>query len=332
MLFQLIMVNFPERPLGPEAVWFLGDNFLARSFRNHYRKQTPPSSGPVTEHFIKENFEFGAHCSSRWSSANENMLQRIRNSLVTALNQEKSGVFPKFIIVVLDDDLITFLDFKHEGVATLLGSWVSWLVKEFDEIIKTRNGQLPLKLKKYNPFFYWVTAPTHSGFSKARNNLRVKFNLSLESVIRSHSENMRVIKLKEGWNTADNLLVTGDRMTETGLSAYWNAIDASFHFNSVKRDLFVAKKLVQRVTTDHNKVDSGRDIPAHTRSTSASYVARHDVARDPMRDFFDRRRERNVEYRMGAREDYFREDFSGRRRIATSHNRFMLPRLHNRHH
>ena len=148
-------------PTGPEMLWFLGDNFLARSFRGHYKKQMPLGT---SKHHIKENYEFPPHCSSRWSSANENMILRIRNSLVTGLNQQKNGILPKYIVVVLDDDLITFLDFKHDGVATLLGTWVEWLAKEFNDVIKLRKDQLPKKVKKFedDPFFYWVTAPTHS--------------------------------------------------------------------------------------------------------------------------------------------------------------------------
>ena len=225
-------IVFSESLVGMQMLWVLGDNFTARSFRSHYKNQIPTR---CNTHFIKENYEYMAHCSSRWSSTNENMLSRIRNSLVSGLNQQKTGLLPKYIIVVLDDDLITFLNFKEEGMATLLGTWIDWLVKEFNTLIESRKKQIPKK--SYNddlPFFYWVAAPTHSCFSKERNNLRIKFNLSLDSVIRAHQENMRIIRIKDLWNTSDSLLVINDRMTTMGLSAYWNAIDASFQFNSGK--------------------------------------------------------------------------------------------------
>ena len=48
------------------------------------------------------------------------MLARIQNVLVSALNGSKHGIFPKYIVVVLDDDIISFLDCKtSDGVATL---------------------------------------------------------------------------------------------------------------------------------------------------------------------------------------------------------------------
>ena len=126
-----------------------------------------------------------AHCNSRWSSVNENMISRIRNSFVAGLNQKcAAGLLPKYVLVVLDDDLITFLDFKEEGVATLLGTWIEWLCTELLSLVDKRKSQLPAKSVKENqPFFYWVAAPTHNYISRERNALRVKFNLSLESGI-----------------------------------------------------------------------------------------------------------------------------------------------------
>ena len=229
-----------------------------------------------TSYFIKEKFEYTAHCNSRWSSANENMLIRIRNSVVAGLNQQKTGGFlPKYVVIVLDDDLITFLDYKKDGVATLLGSWVEWLVKEIKVAFTKRIDQLPKKSKKSLPFFYWVTAPTHSYFSKERNALRVKFNLSLESVICAQ-EDMRVIKIKEGWNAADSKLVIQDRTTSAGLTSYWYAVDASFRYNSQRRDLYLAKKLV-------SEANEARDSTTASTSRDVSDLYARD---DPMRNFF----------------------------------------------
>ena len=48
--------------------------------------------------------------------------------------------------------------------------------------------------------------------------------------------------MKEAWNSSDSFLVVNDRMTEAGLSAYWDAVDASLKFNAKRRDLYLAKK------------------------------------------------------------------------------------------
>ena len=91
---------------------------------------------------------------------------------MNALNSRKDGLLPKYIVIVLDDDLITHLNFNEEdGTATLLGSWIEWLAKELESLLQERWKQLPEKSKRLLPFIYWVNAPTHSFFSKARNQL-----------------------------------------------------------------------------------------------------------------------------------------------------------------
>ena len=257
------------------------------------------------------------HCGSRWSSNNENMLSRLRSSLATGIAQQKSGLLPKYIVVVLDDDLITFLDFKEEGVATLLGTWIKWLAKEFTSLIQERKDQVPKKSKgDGQPLFYWMAAPTHTCFSRERYALHVKFNLSLDSVIRANPSNMRVIKMKEGWNPKDSFLVVNDRMTDAGLSAYWDAVDASLKFNSHRRDLFMAKKLVQSCAKDAQPSASSSSETSHAEEKN-----RHHWEYDPMHSFFRRHGSHYAGRHRGDREDFGRNQQG---------DRFILPpfRLH----
>ena len=154
------------------------------------------------------------------------MLSRIYNSLAGAINKTKSGILHRYVIVVLDDDLISYFNFAQEGLATLLGTWLEWLAEQLDKTIEDGKKQVPLKSKKLDTFFYWVNASLHLAFSRSRNNLCTKFNLALDSVIRG-KKNMRVIRLKEHWSDNPSLVVN-DRITESGMTAYWDAIDASF--------------------------------------------------------------------------------------------------------
>ena len=216
----------PESMRGNDMLWIIGDNFTSRLFRAHSKLYSPESG-----FFIKENYEFKPFCSSRFASSNTNMLSRIVNTFAGALNSDlkSGGLLPRYVLFVLDDDLITYLNCKtSDGVDSLFGSWIEWLVKNINDMLQKRIHQLPIKSRKVIPFLYWVTAPIHSYFSKERNNLRIKFNLSLESVIREQS-NMRVVKMKDYWDTKDSKLVINDRMTEVGLSAYWLAVEANLN-------------------------------------------------------------------------------------------------------
>ena len=290
-------------------VWFLGDNFLTKSFRSHYKLFSPSNQ----KHFVKENFEFAAVCNSSFSSANTNMLARIQNAFVSKLNSKPytAGCRPAYVIVVLDDDLIVYLNHKSsDGVATLFGNWMEWLVTQISDALKTRASQLPKKCK-IQPFIYWVTAPTHHFFSKERNNLRIKFNLSLESIVKQQ-ENMRVIKLKEFWDTKDSMLVINDRITEVGMNVYWNAIDASVKYNITRCEQFVAKNVAS--SSSHLRDQSG-----------ISSVKQEKL--DPMISFFNRHStQRNVHAvsHRDSREDQLRFEDQRRFRDDTDHCRYRV--------
>ena len=162
---------------GTDALWFIGDNFVAKTYRKHYKhmklveKDEKDENKGSTGYYIKDNFEYKAFCNSKFSSNQQNMLARLQNSMAQGVNSTtKTGRLLKYIIILLDDDLISYLNFSQDGVATLLGTWAQWLADQFDELINSRRKQLPSKCK-VEPFFYWVTAPTHHYFTKDRNQL-----------------------------------------------------------------------------------------------------------------------------------------------------------------
>ena len=215
-----------------------------------------------------------------------NMLARIQNAVANGLNSKtcKTGHVPNYMVVVLDDDLISYLD--HKGVATLFGNWVEWLVHEIDSLLQKRYAQLPGKCKT-KAFLYWVTAPTHHYFSKERNNKCIKFILSLEAVVRQQ-ECMRVIKLKQFWDTKDSLLVINDRVTEVGMVAYWNAVDASFRYNVTRHEQAVAKAAANFIG------DHPISQPSDSSHSVAVPQSQSHPRPDPMFSFFDRHRARNI--------------------------------------
>ena len=229
------------------------------------------------------------------------------------------------MVFVLEDDLISFLNCKvADGVATIYGTWIEWLVKEVNAAINTRLEQLPLKSKKVIPFIYWVAAPLHSFFSKQCNNLRVKYNLSLESVIKGQN-NMRVIKMKDHWNPKDSKLVVHDRITELGLTNYWAAVNASIQFNIERRETYVAKQ-----------VWSSKHLQQASTATASQKMSKH-VNQDPMWTFF--RRHNYVEHHKDLCEDHYRHSHAAwshghtcdrREHGSDRFNRFLLPRLHDR--
>ena len=169
-------------------MWLVGDNFVSTTFRTCYKKTT-------TQFFIRDKFEVVPFCSNKYVDKNDNVLSRLQITLATALN--KKIHLPNYIVVVLDDDLIQYLKYKNFGVSTMYGTWIEWLANEFDCLVNKRKLQLPDKAKndEHDPQFYWMALPLHQGFNEVDYNMRCKFNLCLESVMKTYS-NMRIIKPK----------------------------------------------------------------------------------------------------------------------------------------
>ena len=233
-----------DETLALRSIWIVGDNFAARSIREGFVKQTAPL-------FIKEAFDYKIYCGSRHDSNDTNMLSRIRNSLARGLN--KNVKLPNYILVVLDRDLIDYLDYDSFGISTMLGNWFEWLAAEFDDMIQKRKQNLPKKaLDDDHPQIYWCASLHHILLEKDNLNARMKMNAVMDSVTKLY-QYMRVIKIKEIWQNNDSKLVTHNRFTPHGLSVYWKAIDAAVQFNVKKHDEFLISKRFFNLKNRSNK-------------------------------------------------------------------------------
>ena len=111
-----------------DKVWVLGDNFVAKTYRKKFKKASD-------DFFLKKHYDVMPFCSSRFNDKNSIMLSRLQHSLATALNSKT--YLPAYIVILLDDDLIDYLNYLKFKVATLLGHWVEFLAKEFNEMLST---------------------------------------------------------------------------------------------------------------------------------------------------------------------------------------------------
>ena len=230
-----------EKIKGLNNVWLLGDNFIAASYRKFFLQRPEVIEREVFDQdfFIKNNYDFYNYCNSKYSSATKNILTRLQNTFASAINKNIS--LPKYMIVILDNDLIDFLDFYDPGQAEILGHWLQWLLTEMKNLIAARLKQLPEKAKRnHEPCVYWTLVPMHINFSQKENDARKRFNLCLASLLKGCSD-MRAITLKEKWNFYEALLVKMNKITDQGLYVYWEAIDAAFKFNVHRHELYLAK-------------------------------------------------------------------------------------------
>ena len=223
---------------GYDQLWFIGDTFVATSFRQHFKKEREYSF------FCKDHFDISAYCGSRQSEKDQNIVRRIKNSLIAGLN--KHWKMPKYIVVVLDSDVIDFVDYKNFGISTMYGDLLESIIKGVVDIIDDRKKKLPAKaVKGEYPFIYWMCLPKHKNLDF---NSRSKFNLTLESIIKLYP-NMRVAQIKDNWDINDENLAQSGRLTGLGFNRYWQAIDASLRFNVSKRERILDKSSMKKSGT-----------------------------------------------------------------------------------
>ena len=120
------------------------------------------------------------------------LIGRLRNIMVTALNDNVK--LPKYIILVIEDDIIRCVNFDKPGVSTVFRIGLKWLADELHDLVINGKKVLPHKAKKFAyPQIFWVTIEQHHRFSN--NMIRHKFNQSLETVVNLHPE-MKVLKIR----------------------------------------------------------------------------------------------------------------------------------------
>ena len=283
--------------MGLNEMWLLGDNFMSTTYRVCYKKST-------SEFYTKENYEITAFCSSKYADKNTNALSRLQIALANTLN--KKIYLPQYVVVILDDDLIQYLKYKKFGVSTMYGTWIEWLANEFNTLVDTRRQQLPLKSKKEGrtePQFYWMSLPAHRDFDEEETSMRTKFNLCMESVVKTF-DNMRVIKPKAFWDRDDSdLMFNGTTLSSYGNKQYWLAIDSALKFNIEKRKEFLIKEAARSVFGKCSGKKNTNPIQGKVD---------HD---DPVRRFFKKKRNRS----------WSREQDQKKLKTDTG-NRFILPR------
>ena len=85
------------------------------------------------------------------------------NSFIEAMNSK--FYLPDYLLVILDDDLIDYMQYKCMGMAQLIGPWIEYLADLFEEALQVRRDLLPQKAK--NPEHtqvYWIEVVNHDNF------------------------------------------------------------------------------------------------------------------------------------------------------------------------
>ena len=244
---------FVESVKGAERVWILGDEFAYKYYHQYY-KENKHEGKHMT--YLFEHFEVKDLLSTRYSN-DRNVLSRLRNSLITALNQYYP--VPRLIAVVMDDDITRYIDSrdKEDLVLTVeIGTIVEWITREFERAILSFKDYLPDKAKKaFYPHILWIAPPTHKFFGNSSNNKREKISNCLSTVVK-YRQNMSVLRMIKIWDHDDSNAFVKEsyRFTSEGLAKYWLSIDSAIRYwNVAVFSKFGVKQNVKTQVPSKNK-------------------------------------------------------------------------------
>ena len=174
--------------------------------------------------YIRKHFDVEVFASS-CSGNSRSVLACLQNIMAKAMDEHNK--FPKYIIYVVEDDLLRCINFDQGEIAAIFQSILNWLTEEVHWLIQTRKNALPTRAKKYlYPQVFWAALPLHLALN---NRIRQNFNSGLESSSASHNE-MKVLKIKRIWSFDNANLVSGNTISGDGKVAYWKGINEAIKF------------------------------------------------------------------------------------------------------
>ena len=156
----------------------------------------------------------------------KNVPARIINSLIAALMRK--GEIPKYLIIILEDDLIEYLNYNDYGVTEMLGKLVDYMARNIKNIFCDFKAHLPTKAKRVGwPHIVWLAPTTNNGFNN--NTLRKKLSNEIHGVV-SQIAGMTCLKLRQVWNIDDFSLTANGKISAKGLQKMWQATDRTIRY------------------------------------------------------------------------------------------------------
>ena len=192
---------------------------FAQYFQNAYSKEGKSA-------YIRAHYDATGFCSAKIKGMQGNILSRIRNSLIEAVN--KQILLPKVIIVIIEHDVLIDLNHYKPGVSEATGRLAEWLINQFHRIITSHKEKLPSKSRKFKfPTILWTKTVNHNAYSKRDQEVIDKWNEALEKAAGLFRE-MATLKLT-GWNVGNfNYLAADGKMNNNGLFRFWQSVNDSF--------------------------------------------------------------------------------------------------------
>ena len=143
-------MSFTGKVIAYQKLILIGDKFVDSTAEQHFKRRDEKHSYAV------RHFDIDIASTSPTSSNNPEIMSRLRNNLVMALN--RTITLPKIILEVLEDDIIRTIDHKDHGLGKHYERRLKWLMNQYRRVIESFIEKLPLKTKREGwPKFLWIS-------------------------------------------------------------------------------------------------------------------------------------------------------------------------------
>ena len=191
----------------------------------------------------------------------DTFLSGIHNALVGALNDRINYHLPRYLLIVLDSELVEAADGYDYGAVEVFTEWIEWLLVNINESIEFRKQDLLRKrpgaiASTSEPWFIWVTMlkRPNSTTKKEVFALTRKFNTTLEQVI-ANDKCSHILKVHVEGSEAN--FEEDGTLTATGQVQFWCAIDEEMaDFDYGKTEL----EPVKIIKTIKNNIDNQKNF------------------------------------------------------------------------
>ena len=178
-----------------KSVWLLGNEFLRNMEPSFWAAKQASSSL-----YLTDNYNTKILYAEQWSNIRP-FLAWVFNQLIKVLN-EPPYILPRYILIMLDRDLITIAELFDYGVLHTIEDTLQWLLKKINQVIETRKqdlmGKRPGAVSTTSePRLVWVSMLRRPDnlLNKQVHALAWKFNEVLEQVI-SGNQHSHFLKME----------------------------------------------------------------------------------------------------------------------------------------
>ena len=218
--------------------------------------KTNANNGNRPNPYLFENYNIEAFCTPKQSN-NRSVLSKILNALVKAINDSPQGHLPKYIMMILDLDIIINAQVYDYRVTKTVEDLCKWLLINTNSAVETRKSDLLSKRQgaissTSEPRIVWTLMSKRlECIDRKVFALTRKFNNILEGVV-ANDHRSHVLRVQIEANNM-NFDRSGG-FTAEGRIEYWKIIDRTMRdFDRGLTDLKPEKKQDSWSATRPNK-------------------------------------------------------------------------------